>query len=99
MGNTVCTLGSVPALPYYVSSKADYGLFPQSDLGVVFFVTDFSQLLITAPAFVMATATNVSSGMGHAPRLLITVPFLGVVSVGWRGLSSQGEEDGNATEY
>lgn len=41
---------------------------------------------------------NVSSGMGHAPRLLITAPFLSVVSVGWRVLSSQGEEDGNGTE-
>lgn len=49
-GNTIFTLGSVPALSYCVSSKADYGLGPQSDLGVVFFVTDFpsslSQLLL-----------------------------------------------------
>ena len=80
-----------------MSSRADYGLCPQSALAAVSFITDFSQLLITAPAFVMATAVNVPSGVGHAPRLLITAPFLSVVSVGWRVSSSQGEEDGNAT--
>lgn len=47
----------------------------------------------------MATAVNVSSGVGHAPGLLISAPFLSVVSVGWKVLSSQGEEEGNATEY
>lgn len=59
----------------------------------------FSQLLIIAPAFVMAMAVNVSSGVGHAPRLVITAAFLSVVSVGWRVLSSQGEENENAVEY
>ena len=47
----------------------------------------------------MATAVDVSSEVGHAPRLVISAPLLSVVSVGWRMLSSQAEEDGNATEY
>lgn len=47
----------------------------------------------------MATAVNVSIGAGHAPRLVISAPQLSVFSVGWRVQSSQGEEDGNATEY
>lgn len=42
----------------------------------------------------MATAVNVSSGMVHARRLVISAPWPSVVSVGWRVLSSQGEKDG-----
>lgn len=44
----------------------------------------FSQLLITALALVMATREHLS-GVGHAPRLVISAPFLSVVSVGWTG--------------
>lgn len=38
-------------------------------------------------------------GVGHALRLVISAPFLSIVSVGWTVPSSRGEEDGNATEY
>lgn len=81
-----------------VSSRADSGLCPQADLGVAFFVTDFpsslSQLLL-----LLWQRCECLSGVGHAPRLVISAPFLSVVSVGWRVLSSWGGEDGNATEY
>lgn len=42
-GHAVCTLGSAPAL--LLSSRADSGLCPQSDLGVAFLVTDFPSSL------------------------------------------------------
>ena len=81
-GNTVCTLGSVPVPPRCggVSSRADSGLHPQADLGVASSVTEFpsslSQLLL-----LLWQRGECLSGVGHAPRLVISAPFLSVVSV------------------